>query len=97
MCIRGMRGQQRPGSDCADAQSDQGLRCPLPESLNTKECIDGEQRPGWDLAHVQDDPHILGMLKGFFCLMRPILLPVDAGRLANIVDRRRKSTAITLR
>ena len=26
-------------------QSDQCLRCPLPESLDTIECINGEQRP----------------------------------------------------
>ena len=35
MCLRRMRGQRRPRSDCADAQSDQGLRCPMPELLDT--------------------------------------------------------------
>ena len=46
LCLRGMRGQRRPRSDCADAQSDLGLRCSLPESMDTTECINGEQRPG---------------------------------------------------
>ena len=35
----GICGQWRPRSACASAQSDQGLRCPLPESLDTIECI----------------------------------------------------------
>ena len=39
-------GQRRPRSDCADAQSDQGIRCPLTESLDTKECMNGKQKPG---------------------------------------------------
>ena len=39
----------------ADARSDQCLRCPLPESLATVECINGEHRPGWELADAQDD------------------------------------------
>ena len=48
------------------AQSDQGLRCLLPKSLDTVECSNGEQMPGWDLAHAQDDvyPHVLRMLEG---------------------------------
>ena len=45
MCLRGMRRQRRPRSDCADAHSDQGFRCPLSESLATIRCINGEQRP----------------------------------------------------
>ena len=36
----------RPRSDRADAQSDQGHRCLLPESLDTKACISCEQTPG---------------------------------------------------
>ena len=28
-CVQGKSGQRRPGSDCAPAQSDQGLCCPL--------------------------------------------------------------------
>ena len=68
MCLKGMRRQQRPRSDCADAQSDQGLCCLLPESLDTIECINGEQRPGWDIVHAHDclDLCILCMLEGFF-------------------------------
>ena len=30
-----LSGQRRPRSDCASAQSDQSLRCPLTEELNT--------------------------------------------------------------
>ena len=50
------------------AQSDQGLNCPMPESLDTTECINREQRPIRDLAHAQYDvkPHIL--LEGIFSL-----------------------------
>ena len=48
-------GQRSPRSDCADAQSDQGLRCPLPKALDTIECINREQMPGCDFAHAQDD------------------------------------------
>ena len=32
-------GQPRPRSACASAQSDQGLHCPLTESLDTIDCI----------------------------------------------------------
>ena len=35
-------GQRRPRSACASAQSDQDLRCPLTESLDTIECINGK-------------------------------------------------------
>ena len=35
----GIYGQQRPRSDCAFAQSDQGLHCPLTESLDTTGCM----------------------------------------------------------
>ena len=31
MCLRGICGQRRPWSDCAKAQSGQGLRCPFKE------------------------------------------------------------------
>ena len=62
----GIFGQPRPRSPCAS--------CPLKESLDTKECINGEQKPGWDFAHVQDDVnlHILRMLKALFRLTQPI-------------------------
>ena len=43
----GICGQRRPRSDCASAQSDQGLQCPLKESLDTREWMNGEQRPMW--------------------------------------------------
>ena len=51
----GICRQRRPRSACASAQSDQGLHCPLTESLDTTECMNGDQRPEWYLAHVQDD------------------------------------------
>ena len=38
-------GQRRPRS-AAFSVSDQGLHCPLPESLNIIECINSEQSPG---------------------------------------------------
>ena len=50
----GICGQRRPRSACASAQSDQGIRCPQTEVLDTKECFNGEQVPWWDLAHAQD-------------------------------------------
>ena len=42
----GICGHRRPRSACASAQSDQGLHCPLTESFDTTECMNGEQRPG---------------------------------------------------
>ena len=45
----GIFGQQRPRSACASAQSDQGLRCPHTESLDTIECSSGEEMLGLDL------------------------------------------------
>ena len=60
-----MCGQRRSRSDCADAQSGQGLRCPQTESFDTIDCFNGEQVPS-----VQDDvnPHILHMFEGTFSL-----------------------------
>ena len=51
-------------------QSDQGLRCPLTESLNTIDCINGEKLPRWDLTYAQNDVnlHILCLLEGLFSL-----------------------------
>ena len=71
-----MWGQWRPRSDCADAQSDQGLHCPLTESLDTTECMNGEQRHGWYFAHAQDDLklRILCMFEDLFRLTWPICL-----------------------
>ena len=39
----GICGQRRSRSACASAQSDQGLQCPLTDSLDTTECMTGEQ------------------------------------------------------
>ena len=39
-------GRRRPRSDCASAQSDQGLRCPLTELLVTNVLFTHEQMPG---------------------------------------------------
>ena len=50
----GICGQQRPRSACAYAQSDQGLCCPLTESLDKIKCINGDQMPGCDFAHTSD-------------------------------------------
>ena len=41
----GICRQKWPRSTCVSAQSDQGLRCLLGESLDTIECINGEQMP----------------------------------------------------
>ena len=62
--VFGHKRQQMPRSVCTSAQSDQGLHCPLTESLDTTECING------DLGHVQDDVnlHILCMPEGTFSL-----------------------------
>ena len=66
----GICGQRRPRSDCASAQSDQGLRRPLTESLDTIACITGEQRLGGYFAHAQDDLNlrILRVFGGTFSL-----------------------------
>ena len=63
----------KPRSDCADAQSDLGLHCPLTESFDTAECINREQMPRGYLAHVQDDLNlrILRMLEDIFSLDAP--------------------------
>ena len=74
--VRGICGQRRHKSDCADVQSDQGLRSSQTESLDTIKGFNGEQMPGWDFAHVQDDmnPFILRMLEDTFRLTRPYLI-----------------------
>ena len=51
----GICRQRMPRSACAFAQSDQGLRSPLTESLDTIECISGEQMPGSDFAHAWNE------------------------------------------
>ena len=47
--------QRRPRSACASAQSDQGLHCPLTESVDTVECNNGEQMPGRNFTHACDE------------------------------------------
>ena len=44
----GTCANSKPRYDCLDAQSDQGLRCPLVKSLDTIliECINAKQKPG---------------------------------------------------
>ena len=60
----GICGQRRLRSDCASAQSDQGLHCSLTETLNE------EQISGWNFVRAQDDLHlrILRTFKGNFSL-----------------------------
>ena len=41
----GICEQRRPRSACASAQSDQGLHCPLTESLDIAEYMNGDQGP----------------------------------------------------
>ena len=59
-------GQRRPRSDCANAQSDQGFRCPLVESVDTEEyierqcilwldCADQKVDHGMYLSHKSSD------------------------------------------
>ena len=66
----GTCGQRRPRSDCASAQSDQGLPCPLIESLDTTECLNEEQRPIRYIAYAQYNLNlrILHILEGTFSL-----------------------------
>ena len=40
----GIRGQPRPRTAFASAQSDQGLPCPLAKSLDTTDCMTGETK-----------------------------------------------------
>ena len=56
-------------------QSDQGLHCPLTESLNTTS-MNGEKRIRGYFVHVQDDVnlHILRSLEGTFSLGMAIAL-----------------------
>ena len=66
----GLYGQRRPGSACISAQSDHGLHCPLTESLDTIEYMNGQQSPGRYIAHAQDDLNlrILRVFKSTFLL-----------------------------
>ena len=60
----GIYGQRR-------TRSDQGLHCPLIESLGTTEGINGEQRPGWYFAHAQNDLNArFAHVRRHFCAWR---------------------------
>ena len=66
----GICGQQRPRSACASVQDDQEIHCPITESLDTTEGMNGDQMPGWNFAHAQYDLNlcILHMFEGSFSL-----------------------------
>ena len=54
-CLRVAACEQRmPGSACACAQSDPGIRCLFTEWLNT-ECINGNSWPRWNCEDAQHD------------------------------------------
>ena len=63
----GIGGQRMLRSACTSAQSDQGLRCPQTESLDTIEW-QFQANARVRLTHVQDylNPHILRILEGTF-------------------------------
>ena len=70
----GICGQQRPRSACASAQADQGLCCPLTESLDTIECMNWEQIPRWYFAHAWDESksvHFMHARRHIFALRGP--------------------------
>ena len=50
----GICEQQRPRWACASTQSDQGFCCPLTETVDTIECINGGKMPG-DFANAWDE------------------------------------------
>ena len=66
----GICEQRRPRSDCASAQSDQGLCCSQTEPLDTIhiDCLNGKQIPGFAFVHVQDklNLYLLRMPEGTF-------------------------------
>ena len=68
----GICGKESPRSTCKSEQSD--LHCPLTESFDTTDCMNGEQRPGWYFAHAHDDLicALCAWLKTRFRLMRAI-------------------------
>ena len=73
--------QERIFEHIQTAKAQISLCCPLTESLDTTECINGEQRLRWYFAHAQDDLHLcsLRMLETF---------PLDA---AHIILERMKA------
>ena len=76
--------QRRPRSDCADAQSDQGLHCPITELLDTKECINREKSPDKTFHDAQDDTNLrsLYMFEGnFFSLDATLMMHMNASSI----------------
>ena len=70
-------GQRRPRSACAYAQSDQGLRCPLTESLDTIESINGEQMPRRDFARdASESVHFAHARRHLFAWRRPFTVHI---------------------
>ena len=51
-CLRAYADSEGPDQP---VHCDQGLPCPLTESLDITECMNGEQRPGRYFADAQDD------------------------------------------
>ena len=82
MCLRGRRGQRRPRSDCADAQSDQGLRCPPSQPLNTIDPYQWKVKARMRPSHAQDvvNQHILCLLEGTFSLGAAIWFSFEYAR-----------------
>ena len=87
-CVFGLCAERRPRSDCASLQSDLVLRCPLTESLDTTECINGEQRPRSYFAHAQDDLNlcISACSKARFRLTQPKTCFTLSDRVKRSVD-----------
>ena len=75
MVSLGMWGQQRPRPTCTFLQSDKGLYCPLTESLDTIECIDGQ----WRLKDTLSMHRMMWIgtfcacLKALFCMHGPLI------------------------
>ena len=63
----GICGQRRPRSACASAHSDQGLRCPQTESLDTKG-VNGKQMHLAYLSACDVNPYNLRMFEDTFSL-----------------------------
>ena len=72
-------GQRRSRSACASTQSDQSLTCPLTESLDAIEYLNGEQTTECYFARTQDDLNlrILRMFDGPFRLTWPFCITFE--------------------
>ena len=65
-CLRAYSGSKGPDQP-STAQSDEGNRCPLTESLTLKKCINDEQMPGWDFKYALGEPrHFAHVRRHFF-------------------------------